>query len=90
MLDRNSLVGDAAFIAKDNKDVEYVVPKEGGTIWADTLAIPKGAKHKELAEKFMNYLLDEKVSVKNYESIGYSNPNEKLILFIVKNTVIIT
>ena len=77
------------FIAKDNKDVEYVVPKEG-TIWADTLAIPKGAKHKELAEKFMNYLLDEKVSVKNYESIGYSNPNEKLILFIVKNTVIIT
>ena len=77
------------FIAKDNKDVEYVVPKEGGTIWADTLAIPKGAKHKELAEKFMNYLLDEKVSVKNYESIGYS-PNEKLILFIVKNTVIIT
>ncbi|HDR6245112.1 TPA: spermidine/putrescine ABC transporter substrate-binding protein PotD [Bacillus cereus] len=69
--------GDAAFIAKDNKDVEYVVPKEGGTIWADTLAIPKGAKHKELAEKFMNYLLDEKVSVKNYESIGYSNPNEK-------------
>ncbi len=68
--------GDAAFIAKDNKDVAYVVPKEGGTIWADTLAIPKSAKHKELAEKFINYLLDPKVSVKNYESIGYSNPNE--------------
>ncbi|MBO9128486.1 spermidine/putrescine ABC transporter substrate-binding protein [Bacillus sp. 165] len=68
--------GDAAFIAKDNKDVAYVVPKEGGTIWADTLAIPKGAKHKELAEKFINYLMDPKVSVKNYESIGYSNPNE--------------
>lgn len=33
---------------KDNKDVEYVVPKEGGTIWADTLAIPKGAKTKSL------------------------------------------
>ncbi|MFD3447463.1 spermidine/putrescine ABC transporter substrate-binding protein [Microbacteriaceae bacterium 4G12] len=69
--------GDAAFIAKDNKDVDYVVPKEGGTIWADTLAIPKNAKHKELAEKFINYLLDPKVSVKNYEAIGYSNPNEK-------------
>lgn len=69
--------GDAAYIAKENKDIEYVVPKEGGTIWADTLAIPKGAKHKELAEKFINYLMDPKVSVKNYESIGYSNPNEK-------------
>ena len=52
--------------------------KKAATIWADTLAIPKGAKHKELAEKFMNYLLDEKVSVKNYESIGYSNPAHPL------------
>ncbi len=25
----------------------------------------------------MNYLLDEKVSVKNYESIGYSNQMKK-------------
>lgn len=40
--------GDAAFIAKDNKDVEYVVPKEGGTIWADTLAIQKVQKQKSL------------------------------------------
>lgn len=69
--------GDAAIINGENPDVEYVVPKEGATIWADTLAIPKGAKHKELAEKFINYLMDPEVSVKNYEWIGYSNPNEK-------------
>lgn len=69
--------GDAAFIYEDNDSIEFVVPKEGATIWADTLAIPKGAKNKELAEKFINYLLEPEVSVKNYESIGYSNPNEK-------------
>ncbi|MFS0554792.1 ABC transporter substrate-binding protein [Brevibacillus sp. 179-C9.3 HS] len=69
--------GDAAFIHAQNPDVEYVIPKEGATIWADTLAIPKGAKNKELAEKFINYLMDPQVSVKNYESIGYSNPNEQ-------------
>ncbi|MDR7314517.1 spermidine/putrescine ABC transporter substrate-binding protein [Brevibacillus nitrificans] len=69
--------GDAAFIHAQNPDVEYVIPKEGATIWADTLAIPKGAKHKELAEKFIDYLMDPQVSVKNYESIGYSNPNEQ-------------
>ena len=50
------------------------------------LAIPKGAKHKELAEKFMNYLLDEKVSVKNYESIG-TVIQMKSYPFIVKNIV---
>ncbi|ASJ55232.1 spermidine/putrescine ABC transporter substrate-binding protein [Brevibacillus formosus] len=69
--------GDAAFIHAQNPDVEYFIPKEGATIWADTLAIPKGAKNKEMAEKFINYLMDPEVSVKNYESIGYSNPNEK-------------
>ncbi|EJL40562.1 spermidine/putrescine ABC transporter substrate-binding protein [Brevibacillus agri] len=69
--------GDAAIINGQNPDVEYVIPKEGATIWADTLAIPKGAKHKDLAEKFINYLMDPEVSVKNYESIGYSNPNEQ-------------
>lgn len=69
--------GDAAYIHAQNPDVEYVIPKEGATIWADTLAVPKGAKHKDLAEKFINYLMDPQVSVKNYESIGYSNPNEQ-------------
>lgn len=69
--------GDAAFINAQNPDVGYVIPKEGATIWADTLAIPKGAKNKEMAEKFINYLMEPEVSVKNYESIGYSNPNEK-------------
>lgn len=69
--------GDAAYIAAQNPDVAYVVPKEGGTIWSDNYAIPKDAKHKELAEKFINYMLDAKNAAKNYESIGYSDPNEK-------------
>ena len=68
--------GDAAYIYAENQNVDYVIPKEGATIWADTLAIPKGAKNKELAEKFINFLFEPEVSVKNYEAIGYSNPNE--------------
>ncbi len=69
--------GDASFTHKDNKDVAFVIPKEGAVIWADTFAIPKGAKHKELAEKFINYLYDPQVSAKNYEYIGYNDPNAK-------------
>jgi len=69
--------GDAAFVQAENPDVEFVIPKEGATIWADTIAIPKGARNKELAEKFINYLFEPEVSAKNFESIGYGNPNEK-------------
>lgn len=73
--------GDASVIAKDNPDVAYVVPKEGGTIWSDNYAIPKGAKNQELAEKFINFMLDPETSAKNFESIGYSNPNTKAAEF---------
>lgn len=73
--------GDAAFIVKDNPDIAYIVPKEGATIFADNYAIPKGAKNKVLAEKFINYMLEPKVSAKNYESIGYSDPNVKAMEF---------
>mgnify|MGYP001232282564 FL=1 len=69
--------GDAALAAQENPNIAFVVPKEGTTIWADNYAIPKGARHKALAESFINYMLEPEVSAKNYESIGYSNPNEK-------------
>lgn len=73
--------GDAAFIAAQNPDVAYVVPEEGATIFSDNYAIPKGAKNKELAEKFINFMLDPEVSAKNYEYIGYSNPNTAAMEF---------
>ncbi|AOZ92714.1 spermidine/putrescine ABC transporter substrate-binding protein [Paenibacillus crassostreae] len=69
--------GDAAYIVNDNPDIAYVVPKEGATMFSDNYAIPKGAKNKALAEKFINYMLDPEVSAKNYETIGYSDPNTK-------------
>ncbi|MCW2278616.1 polyamine ABC transporter substrate-binding protein [Heliophilum fasciatum] len=71
--------GDAAFIHKHNPNVEFSVPQEGTMLWIDSLAIPKGAKHKQQAEQFINYLLEPEVSVKNYEWIEYSNPNKKAL-----------
>ena len=66
--------GDASFVYKENKDIAFVIPEEGTVIWADAFAIPKGAKHKELAEKFINFFYDDQISARNYEYVGYSNP----------------
>lgn len=71
--------GDASFSYLENPDIAFVIPKEGAVIWADTFAIPKGAKNKELAEAFINYLYDPEVSAKNYEYIGYNDPNTKSV-----------
>mgnify|MGYP002996530801 FL=1 len=77
--------GDASYTLKDNPNIGFVVPKEGATIWADTFAIPKGAKHKELAEKFINFIYDPKISAKNYEYIGYNDRTKKLRNSTAKN-----
>ncbi|PJI07505.1 MULTISPECIES: ABC transporter substrate-binding protein [Clostridium] len=70
--------GDAAVLMNENPNkYEYVIPKEGTNIWFDSWVIPKNAKNKEAAEKFLNYLLDAKVNKKNVDYIGYGTPNKK-------------
>ncbi|HAT02203.1 MAG TPA: spermidine/putrescine ABC transporter permease/substrate-binding protein PotCD [Oribacterium sp.] len=56
-------------------DVEYVIPKEGTNLWMDGWVIPKNARHKELAEKWINFLCRPDVAAKNFEYITYSTPN---------------
>ncbi|WP_163193854.1 ABC transporter substrate-binding protein [Clostridium thermarum] len=69
--------GDAFVLKEEEPDrFEYVIPKEGTNLWFDVWAIPKTAKHKEEAEKFLNYLLDAEVNKKNVDYIGYATPNK--------------
>jgi spermidine/putrescine transport system substrate-binding protein len=44
-------------------------------MFVDSLAIPKGSKNKELAEKFINYVLEQKVSVEVFNEFPYTSPN---------------
>ena len=44
-------------------------------MWFDTLAILKNAKHKENAEKFINFLTEPENAKVNADYIGYSLPS---------------
>ncbi len=56
--------GGAVARAMDERpSLRYVVPKEGGTIWADCLVVLKSSRNKDLAMRFINYLLDADVAV---------------------------
>ena len=68
--------GEAIYTQKENPDLEYVVPKEGSNVWIDSWVVPKNAKHKENAEKFLNFLCRPDIALKNFEYITYSTPNE--------------
>ncbi len=71
--------GDAVFIIDESEDLNYIVPKEGSNLWFDNMVIPKDAKNKELAEKFINFMTRPGIALKNTEFIGYSSPNSGTI-----------
>lgn len=66
--------GDAVTMKGDNPDLEYVIPSEGTNLWFDAMAIPKNAKNKDAAEKFIDFMTRPDIAAKNAEYIGYSSP----------------
>jgi len=63
-------------VMAEDDDISYVVPKEGGELWQDCMAIPNGAPHPENAHKFINFILDAKVGADLADFIQYATPNE--------------
>ncbi|MBP8184316.1 MAG: polyamine ABC transporter substrate-binding protein [Pseudomonas sp.] len=75
--------GDA-FQAKARADeagkgvqIDYVIPKQGGNLWFDMLAIPADAANVKEAHAFINYLLQPEVIAQVSDYVGYANPNLK-------------
>ncbi|EJM25751.1 spermidine/putrescine-binding periplasmic protein [Pseudomonas sp. GM21] len=56
-------------------NVAYTIPKEGGALWFDMLAIPKDSANVKEAHAFINYLLKPEVIAQVSDSVGYANPN---------------
>ena len=67
--------GDYLDVASDNEDLEFVRPESGVNIFNDVMCVPSNAKHKENAEKFINFMLREDVGLANALALGYSTPN---------------
>ena len=46
-----------AGLAKENPALDFSIPKEGGILWSQSLAMFAASKHKDLALKFIQYVL---------------------------------
>ena len=56
-------------------NIAYAIPKEGGNLWFDVLAIPKDSTNVKEAHAFINYLLKPEVIAQVSDYVGYANPN---------------
>ena len=71
--------GDAQYAINLNENLAYAVPKEGSNVWVDAMVIPKTARNKENAEKFIDFMSRPDIAQMNCEYIEYSSPNTAAI-----------
>jgi spermidine/putrescine transport system permease protein len=67
--------GQIAKAMMENENIAYVVPKEGCTFFVDNLCIPRNATHKELAQEFINFVLETRVAAEIANGTGFSTPS---------------
>lgn len=74
--------GDVFMGQEEAEGIIYVIPREGGVIWTDNLAIPAAAPHKLAAELFMNFILDPENGAALTNFTRYASPNKAALPFI--------
>ena len=67
--------GDALTIMEDNDCLNFVVPKSGTNLFVDAMCIPVGAKQKEAAEMYINFMCEPDIAYANIDYICYSTPH---------------
>ena len=73
--------------AVDNKtgqSIQALIPPSGGTLFFDTMAIPKDAKNVKNAHLFINYILRPEVHASLTNKVFYANPNAASKKFVKK------
>jgi spermidine/putrescine-binding protein len=75
--------GELAEVVANAPDrLAYAIPKEGGTLWIDNLAIPKGARNLDSAYAFLDYLMEPEVAAKIVNGVHYAGANQAALPLI--------
>ena len=69
--------GDATQLHRDLPEMQYVIGKEGGEIWTDYYAVPKGAPNREAAYALIDWLLTPEINAKEVQAHGYPSTDAR-------------
>lgn len=67
--------GDVLQVARENPDIDYVIPKEGSYLWVDNLCLARGSGHREEALRLVDFLLRGDVAAGIANTVRYASPN---------------
>ena len=75
--------GEVEYIKNEGYDLgfdyTYVIPEEGTNLTIDAWVIPKNAKNKRLAEKWIDFMCEKEIALKNFNVMHYGIPNKEVI-----------
>ncbi len=67
---------------KTGQDIVALIPRTGGLLFFDVMAIPKDAPHPQNALKWINYILRPEVAASLTNKVFYANPNRESRKFV--------
>jgi spermidine/putrescine transport system substrate-binding protein len=65
---------DVAQLTLDDPDIKFVVPSEGGMLWADTMVVPKHALNLSSAAQWMNFVYEPANAARITAAVQYISP----------------
>jgi len=67
---------DFVLLQQESPDLRYVIPKEGGFYWLDSLVIAAASHSKDRAHQFLNFLLEPEIAARQmmYNNSLISHP----------------
>jgi len=69
-------VGANMYVAQDTKNLAYVIPKEGATLYQEDMCVLKSAPNKANAKRFMAFFLQPEIAALNAEQQMNGTPNK--------------
>ena len=67
--------GDYLAMYENNEDLEFFYPEEGTNLYVDAMCIPASSQNKEIAERYINFMLMPEPAIANAEYTYYASPN---------------
>ncbi len=74
--------GQFARAMAQDPDIAYVIPREGSSLFLDSLAVPRNAPHPELAHAFIDFALEAEVAAEICRTMQYSSPNRAALALL--------
>ncbi|MBQ7794622.1 MAG: spermidine/putrescine ABC transporter substrate-binding protein [Clostridia bacterium] len=71
--------GDYLTMYDSNDSLKFYYPEEGTNVFVDSMCVPTCARNKELAERYINFMLSDDIAIANAEYIAYSSPHNNVV-----------